>query len=80
MTGEIKIKLVSDPVHKEMVGKHLLDPSEDEIESAIEDAAKDGFETIWVHRSPMQNNSKEAPKMEAIRSKLKEWVSKKKRK
>lgn len=58
-TGEVvKVMKVTHPSHKEMIGIHLQDPDEGAIDQAVDDAAKDGFEYVWVDFSPAQNNSK----------------------
>lgn len=41
------------------VGIHLINPSEMDVENAMQDASKHGFETIWVHnKHPMRKLKK----------------------
>jgi hypothetical protein len=56
----IKIVQETHPSHRGMIGIHLEDPEERDIEDAIEQAEKDGFEYIFVNHSPRVNNSVQA--------------------
>lgn len=56
----VKVMQATHPSHENMIGIHLNDPDEQDIDDAVETAAKDGFEYIWVHRSPQQNNACES--------------------
>lgn len=45
----VRVMKVSHPSHEKMIGIHLNDPSESEIDNAIDAAFRDGFEYIWIH-------------------------------
>jgi antirestriction protein len=61
----VKVMKATHPSHAGLIGIHLHDPSESEIEDAIEQAFKDGFEYVWVHagsqEEAVRRPSREAP-------------------
>lgn len=40
------------PEHQELVGKHLHDPSDDELKSGIKEAKRDGVSSVVIHGTP----------------------------
>lgn len=48
--GEVTVLEVTHPDHKNAIGRHLINPTENELERAIEDAENQGSEFVWVHK------------------------------
>jgi len=69
---EVKVMKVTHDSHKNMIGIHLYDPSEQEIDQAVNDAFRDGFEYVWVEYPAKMNNSvSEAKGSHKVGSKVK---------
>lgn len=47
----VQIVKAKHPIHKSLIGIHLTDPSDSELEGAVERAFTDGFEMVVIHEA-----------------------------